>query len=258
MTAPKPLLADMETVMSSARSFVEELSAADRQLKRDALTIPPADLRDRTTQAFWKMMASIADFEARGSSTLREREAFRAVVGEWMLRGRFWYGSLFKPHGYAGDYRIIEGMYDLESLGAADPTQPGILNILDHLYWTVHSVQSVAERRRWLAAILRSEHSRCLAGHGRGLRFLDIACGGARYVADLFESVDGEPPPDVTLVDQDAAAIAFCERRSLRAYTDNVTTLCVPLRRLDQHLSPDARFDVIASAGQFQLSGRCH
>ena len=41
-----------------------------------------------------------------------------------MLRSRLWARSWLKPHGFPGDYRMLEWMYDLELDACAAPTNP--------------------------------------------------------------------------------------------------------------------------------------
>src|SRR5688572_14643023 len=78
-------------------------------------------------------------------------------------------------------------MYDVEAGAGDDPTQPAIVNCLDYTLTTIHSGQSVWERRRWFAALLQ----RALAANPQ-LRILDVACGGSRYTRDFLT---GAPDP---------------------------------------------------------------
>jgi hypothetical protein len=54
----------------------------------------------------------------------------------------------------------------------------------------------------------------------------------------------------VTLVDQDPAALAYCRTASLRPWHSQLTTICVPIKRLPMAL-PQGAFDVVISAGLF-------
>jgi SAM-dependent methyltransferase len=169
----------------------------------------------------------------------------RRIVGPWLDRSRHFNRSYHKPHGYAGDYRMVEWMYDLEGDPCADPTQPAIVNCLDYVFATVHSVRGVWERRHNFARLLAEEHRR----HGR-LRLLDVACGGARYTRDFLEGLPDAGDVEVTLVDQDPAALAFCRTVSLAPWADRLTTLSLPVTRLAEAV-PAGAFDVVLSAGLF-------
>jgi SAM-dependent methyltransferase len=163
-----------------------------------------------------------------------------------MWRSRFWNRSFHKPHGYAGDFQMIEWMYDLEGDECQDPTQPGIVNCLDHLYATVDSVGGVIERRRFFSSLLAREHARL----GGKIRVLDVACGGARYIRDYLRGEGDVSGVEITLVDQDPSAIAFCRTRALVPWAARVCAVCAPIKALDT--APLGRaYDVILSAGLF-------
>ena len=58
------------------------------------------------------------------------RQEVDRVLMPLLCRSPLYWRSRFKPHGYAGDYQIIEQMYDLErGFGRVD-TQPAFLNAL--------------------------------------------------------------------------------------------------------------------------------
>jgi SAM-dependent methyltransferase len=230
-----------------ARNFVGHLAEVDRGMRRSGITIPPVEIKQRVTSRFWELIGAIDQFEVSATEDpMPVRDQCRGMVADWLFRSRFFNRSYHKPHGHAGDYRMVEWMYDLENDACADPTQPGIVNCLDHVFATVHSVRSVWERRRWFARLLQREHRR----HGRQLRILDVACGGARYIADFLTSADDVQGIEVTLVDQDAAALEYCREVSLRHWRPCLTTQCLPIKRLPEALTGCA-FDIVLSAGLF-------
>lgn len=236
-------------ILDGARSFVQNLTRTDRDLRRMGATVPSTEVKEQLAAHFWSMIASIDQFAQEYRGTPEEaavcREC-REIVGSWLFRSRYFNRSFHKPHGYAGDFHIVEWMYDLEGGSCADPTQPGIVNCLDYIFTTVHSVQSVWERRRQFAQILR----RAYEENGKRLRILDVACGGSRYTADFLTAVEDAERLEITLVDQDPAAIAFCRMKSLKQWTSRLTTYCIPIRRLAETLT-SGNFDVIIAAGLF-------
>ena len=170
----------------------------------------------------------------------RVRARVREQLNPWFLRSRYWNRAYVKPHGYAGDFRMLEWIYDLEHSDCADPTQPAVVNVLDRLFADLHSAHSVWRRRAWFARLVRDRVERS----SRPLRVLDIACGGSRYLRDVIDD-----RLDVTFVDQDPGALAFVDqwlpagaRRAL---------LCAPVRTLPERLAPGAEFDLVISTGLF-------
>ena len=170
----------------------------------------------------------------------------RDLVSAWLNRSRYFNRSITKPHGHAGDFRMMEWIYDLESDACADPTQPGIVNCLDHVFASVHSVQSVWERRRWFADLLLREH----ASRGGKLRILDIACGGARYTRDFLSASADVSGVSITLLDQDAAALAFCKVSALEPWAGRLTCISKQVKELSLAI-PSGTFDVTISTGLF-------
>ena len=209
------------------------------------MTIPSLVEKEQITVAFWDFVAVVEAAAAEGHVPETAVSQCREIAGAWLFRSRLWSRAYLKPHGYAGDFRMVEWMYDLETDACADPSQPAIVNCLDHLMRGVHSVVSVWQRRHWFSGLLRQEYER----RGGALRVLDIAAGGARYVRDFLQSVTPGPGLEVTLLDQDAAAIAFC-RQELVPWSDRVRFLCTPIRDVAASLKDDD-FDVIISAGLF-------
>ena len=102
--------------LTAARLFTELLQAIDRQARREARTVPHRDERDAAERGFWTAMAAFRTAERSRSE--REVAALRAAVREilnpWLMRSRYWNRSYIKPHGFAGDFRMLEWMYELE------------------------------------------------------------------------------------------------------------------------------------------------
>jgi SAM-dependent methyltransferase len=235
-------------VLDSARGFVRDLEEIDRGLRRTATTVPPRQVKEQAASRFWALVRAIDSFRRESAKTDDGSlpRACREIISGWLFRSRYFNRSYCKPHGYAGDFRMVEWMYDLEGDRCEDPTQPGVVNCLDHLFATVHSVRSVWERRHYFSGLLLEEHRR---RDGR-LRVLDVACGGSRYTHDFLSRLEDASRVEVTLVDQDPAALAFCRTESLCPWAPQLTTLSVPIKRLSESL-PHGDFDVVISAGLF-------
>ena len=174
---------------------------------------PPPKSNGTSPGASGTSSRSPRSHEAGGTVDDSVRAQCRDILGGWLFRSRYFNRSFHKPHGYAGDFMIIEWIYDLETDGCEDPAQPGIVNCLDYLYSTIHAVVSVQQRRRWFSRLL---HAETRPGR-RSLRVLDVACGGARYIRDFLAATDDASGMQITLVDQDVAALAYCRTRSLGA-----------------------------------------
>jgi SAM-dependent methyltransferase len=187
-------------------------------------------------------MRACADAEAgRDERELAEvRARVREQLNPWFLRSRYWNRAYVKPHGYAGDFRMLEWIYDLEHCDCADPTQPAVVNVLDRLFAVLDSARSVWRRRRWFARRVSDLAERS----SRPVRVLDVACGGSRYLRDVIDH-----RLDVTFVDQDPGALAFVDSWLPAGATARL--LCGPVRKLPHLLTPGEEFDLVISTGLF-------
>jgi SAM-dependent methyltransferase len=243
-----------EEAVQAARSFTDTLSELDRRARREHRTLPSADERRAVLTAFWEGLIPVLEgvaSRAEKSVQLHVRSDVQMLLNPWLLRSRFWSRSWLKPHGFAGDYRILEWMYDLERDPCADPVQPATVNLLDELYKSVHSVQAVWHRRAWFRTVI----ARQVRVGQTPVRVLDVACGGSRYIRDVIES-QGPHTVRGTFFDQDPAALAFVGSRLPNETRDMSRILCAPVSRIHELIpapvnSDGAPFDVAISTGLF-------
>jgi extracellular factor (EF) 3-hydroxypalmitic acid methyl ester biosynthesis protein len=237
---------DERDVVAATQQFTGVLKDVERQLRRQPLSPPPQKAKELVAQAFWALFAVSEEFASQHQDvdlTALKRN-FRGTLMPWLCRSRYFWRSMMKPHGYSGDFRMMEWMYDLEGDDFADLTQPALVNCLDYTFSTIHSVQSVWERRRWLAGHLRREFERAGA-----LAVLDVGCGGARYVRDFLSQTESSGATRIVLVDQDPAAIAYARDQALAPWPWQVAAFPAPVKRLPSFISGE--FDVVISSGLF-------
>src|SRR4051812_40673359 len=190
--------------VAAAQALAARLASIHRDARREARSLPRPEEHAAAARGFWDVMRACSD----GEAALDERELtrVRALVREqlnpWLLRSRYWNRAFVKPHGYAGDFRMLEWIYGLEHSACADPTQPAVVNVLDRLFAGLHSAHSVWRRRARFARLVGERLERS----SRPVRVLDIACGGSRYLRDVID-----PRLEITFVDQDPGALAFVE-----------------------------------------------
>jgi hypothetical protein len=237
--------------IAEAIRFVGLVEEFDRSARRQQRTLPTEHERHAIRDQFWqRLLPELArlDEELPSAELARTRQRVQTVLNPWLLRSRLWARSWLKPHGFAGDYRMVEWMYDLEQDPCASADQPAIVNLLDDLFRSVHSVQAVWHRRAWFARLIAS-----YACTGQPARVLDVASGGSRYMRDVIES-HGSHAVEPTLFDQDPAALAFVGTWMPSDAAHR--TVCAPVSRLPQVLpapssADDAPFDVVISTGLF-------
>jgi len=215
-----PLPADMEVsgrhapapeqrVRLAGQQFVDVLRTIDCQAQRSERTVPTLEEREIVASTFWHAAREfeMVDRQVSDSKRVRCAAAARELLHPWLLRSDYWSRCYLKPHGYAGDFRTLECIYDLERDACSDPTKPAVVNLLDSLYRTVHCVRAVWHRRRWYAQLVAKLLDKRPVG--QPVRILDLACGGSRYMRDVIANGADAGPVELTFLDRDPAALSF-------------------------------------------------
>jgi SAM-dependent methyltransferase len=255
--SPSTLPSNAEQIVRlAAQEIVDLLRLIDRGARHAGRTVPTNEERDAVATVFWEAIREFAAIGQRVSDNQRVRCAIaaREVLNPWLLRSDYWSRSCVKPHGYAGDFRMLEWMYDLESDPCGDPTKPAVVNLLDYLYSTVHSVRAVWHRRRWYAKRVNELCATKLTN--QPVRILDIACGGSRYLRDSIAVASDLGSVELTFLDQDPAALAFVDSWLPDHMRGSTRLICGPVRDVrrlvaDGGSGAGRRFDLVISTGLF-------
>jgi extracellular factor (EF) 3-hydroxypalmitic acid methyl ester biosynthesis protein len=238
-----------QAISAAAARCAQTLARVDREARRDGRSIPTTAEKALVVKSLWRVN-DLLESSGHFMDAERQKEVKSALqdqLNPWLLRSRIWARAYLKPHGYAGDFRLIEWMYDLETDPCADPTQPAIVNCLDAALCSMHSMKAIWHRRIWLRQLIE----RVWETVDRPVRVLDVACGGSRYCREFAERHPGQIR--LVALDQDPAAVAFL-RSELPASGSEQHLICGPIKHLPE-LLPSSRFgdefDVVISAGLF-------
>ncbi len=157
------------------------------------------------------------------------RAAFSQCSDKWgSLRH-----SLNKPYGYAGDFEILEYLYDQNTHHLTHPEYA----CFDEYVYQLNLICAVRQRKDIIALLLRSCHQ-------QGLRsFCSIGSGGAREVFDEKDNLAGS---EILLIDLDDRSFEFAKSR-LADSDIEISTAQLDARKL----SFEREFDVIYSFGLF-------
>lgn len=179
-----------------------------------------------------------------GEDDLRaDIEVARAAAGPWLMRSYAVYLATTQRNGYPGDFQTIEAMYDLEPAAGFNAFQGPIANCVDGLFAHTSSTPALWWRRRAFADLVAN----AFKSDGTA-RILDVACGGARYIQDALNQA-GDPDAEIVLLDQDPAAIAFCEHRVFPGRS-NIRYINHPIGKVT-NLDLGGQFDLIIVSGLF-------
>jgi SAM-dependent methyltransferase len=139
---------------------------------------------------------------------------------------------LHKPFGYAGDFKIIDRIYQQEAHAAFDRWDKYALQ--------TSAAQAVRNRKAYFIAILDQ-----LQQEGRPIHILNVASGPAR---DVYEFLQKHPDTQLrfTCIDMDQQAIEYATALN-RKHLDKVTFVKANVLRY----TTDEHYDLVWSAGLF-------
>ena len=194
-----------------------------------------AELREAT----WRL----DDHPERAEVKTRHVQAFRALAGRYVWQAPFFRHAYEKPRGYAGDFEMMEMLYDSQVEGATP-----FARLLQEHFMPGPGHRSVRSRHEYLRSLLVSN-----VIEGRARRLLSVASGSAGEVRDFFASVP-DAPVEVSLLDRDAEALAFAMTalNSKAGASDRVRTLRMSVRDIAAGaLKQQPPFDLIYSTGLY-------
>ena len=173
---------------------------------------------------------------------------FREELGEFFFSSPFSKRSFNKPLGYAGDYQMMQIIYNSDQIEGDLVTQ-----CLQKLYLSHPNAKAVRNRR-----VLMKEKILEAAGKNDECFVLSVACGPAREIADLVESQDQSVLDKlrIFLLDQDENALEQAQRNIYMAQRLNDKSVQVNfLNKNIKDILTDslvsANFNLIYSAGLF-------
>lgn len=155
------------------------------------------------------------------------------IAGSWLEVGALQHRARFKPRGYAGDYLMLSQICDRwvcdHPLG----------QLFDRFFQCQAAPQAVCSRTEQIASAVLAD---CLASRAEPYRIASVGSGPACDVERAVSLLPEERRRDVSVVllDLDAEALAFAERR-LRALLrpDQITCLRENLSRLPKRRKSD-------------------
>lgn len=187
---------------------------------------------------FDRWLAELAEAYDQGDVTEQELVLLRGRFGKALSVQTLQGFSLVKPHGYAGDFEIIDRIYT--KWISDDPA----LKNWDRYFHALSAPRAVRNRKSYCKQLLQG----LAAGHTgtTPAPVLDVASGPARDLAEFFAANGGTAPLEIDCIDLDGKAIAHAR------------TLCWPyLNRImfqranALRYTSDRRYRLIWSAGLF-------
>lgn len=243
-------LAVIQRFREATERFTQQLKQIDERCRDPRET--SGQIQQAVVQAFNEMTAHFDAAERGvGNDPQRIRELqveFRQNTAEWFFKSRLMHHARTWPHGYTGDYEMLETVYRNESLST------GLGYYLDRHFLSKILARAVRDRKEFMRSLLEKEISA-----RKDLKILNLASGSGREVEELADMIKASGAV-VTCVDFDPDALRFSEglfdaagllprNAILRKY--NVQKM-VSRERNEKEFGPQ---DVIYSIGLFDYLG---
>jgi hypothetical protein len=178
------------------------------------------------------------------------KQAFRDLVERWIYKGKIVKRGYEKPRGYAGDYKLLEMIYN------NTPLSTGLGLFCDKYLLNDHYVIAVRNRKDEMKKILKNFIKNCRKVWV--INILNLASGGAREIRELLTE-DRELLKDrkikFTLVDQDGSALEFSKNLLKKNLFTNVKFKFLKenvlnfFRYSEKYTKKLGRYDLIYSIG---------
>ncbi|MCL2458570.1 MAG: cyclic nucleotide-binding domain-containing protein [Desulfobulbus sp.] len=249
---PAPLVrsAHWHDIVSRMEAFKSELfNLSHRLQKTDAEGKEDLESELRCHDILGELNASLSEFDQIMGGSGYEEVMWGYVFKEifpYLMRSRFAERAYFKPKGYAGDFLMMEHIYqDI-------PKGEGKLGeIIDAFCLQRPGSQAIRGRRILLRdALARLSHAN--AARGATTRIMNLACGPNRELFDFLSDCEYSDTIEALCVDIDSEALQytnqyvniFPHRASIRLMSENVIKWA--MGRANHHIEP---LDIIYSAG---------
>lgn len=160
------------------------------------------------------------------------RNALKAVITEKTIQGHIFH----KPHGYAGDYELIDKFYTMHK----SPDEK--LAKWDEYLHSFPAAHAVRNRKNYIKDILKEK---CGEKVSETFEMLNLASGPAR---DIYEFLDENPSVNfhADCIDLDNNAIQYA-KVLLNGHNDKVSFINKNILRF----TTDKKYDLVWSAGLF-------
>ncbi|MBN2106842.1 MAG: PilZ domain-containing protein [Deltaproteobacteria bacterium] len=168
----------------------------------------------------------------------------RLLLGHFIYQSAVFKRGFEKPHGYPGDFKMLEGVYNNRELSS------GIGQYIDRYGLDVPYAVAIRRRKDKMRDIL---YDFIEAGREQPLHIINLASGACRDIREMFRRPLNHPSSvTITCIDQDPIALEYSRQTLSEISTGNIHVELVQgniLRLEALDLGPDGSVDMIYSIG---------
>jgi extracellular factor (EF) 3-hydroxypalmitic acid methyl ester biosynthesis protein len=254
----KVLVADVQSYLTGVRHWLEELEfglkAQDDKARQERAILDAVAPKIITAfngqhERFEEIIYALPP-EARGA----HQDFVRQHWHKLFLGSPFGHRTYHKPIGYAGDYEMMNMIYQNQPAGRS--LYEKLIHLLLVSQWPAKSVRN---RVAYLGENILNETAR-VARAGKTARILNVGCGPAQEVQDFLRETQLSNQADFTLIDFNEETLLhagqklveakrqFSRRTQIRTQQISVYEL---LKRTQRGGNDTEKFDLIYCAGLF-------
>ena len=204
-------------------------------LKKELNDISKISNQSEFTTAYNKLIDKIALMRDSGSLNSEDIHEINHSLGTDFLNKTLQGHSLIKPYGYAGDFMIIDRIYQNEI------SSESAFEKFDSFYQKHSATQAVRNRKSYFKTLVKEK-----VASNKRFDILDIASGPARDLAELYDEHKSECEIQSVCVEMDQKAIEYA-RGLTRYHSEKITFI----QRNICRFTSSENFDLIWAAGLF-------
>lgn len=168
----------------------------------------------------------------------------RSLLGYFLYQSIFFKRAFEKPHGYPGDYKMLELVYDNTEVSQ------GIGKYIDCYGLNTHYAKAIRMRKDTMREMLYDFINTSTQPH---LRILNLASGGCREIREMLnQPMACAGKVDLLCIDQDDTALTYSREKLSALNTGSIDIQLIKgniLRLESLDLGSDSSFDLIYSIG---------
>lgn len=168
----------------------------------------------------------------------------RQLLGHFLYQSMVCKRGFEKPHGYPGDFKMLEGVYNNRELSS------GIGRYIDRYGLNVPYAVAIRQRKDKMRDIL---YDFINTSREQSLHIINLASGACRDIREMFRRPLTYPGSvTITCIDQDPIALDYSRQTLAEISTGNIDVKLVQgniLRLETLDLGPDGSVDMIYSIG---------
>jgi len=214
---PKPLPEDFfhtpewSSIHDMVRDFKQQINALSKKLHTDRRHFIGESLKKKGHKILNYFFYGLKQFKKRIQNKPIESFMWHYIFKEiypCIMRSRFAERAYSKPKGYAGDYMMMEMLYQ------NTPDGDGKLGIvIDSWCLNTPSAQAVRNRKKLLANKIKSICDKKKSEQSEAIRIMNLACGPNRELFEFLYQCNYSEQLDVTCVDIDSQALHFIDQQ---------------------------------------------